>query len=528
MKKRVGIGFLGSTLDNSKDLASRWKRWRPTIAANWQDDLPMDRYEILYQMRSKPLLDQIVSDIKEISPKTEIVLHQMEFDDAWDFEEVFAKMHDFCESQNFRPEAEDYYVNITTGTHVVQICLFLLAESKYLPGRLFQLGVNPNRQDPKGFYKIIDLDLKRYDPLAARFVKEKNENTQLLKAGINTKNEKFNQLIERIERIASRSMDPMLLMGRTGVGKTELARRIFKLKQLKNKIKGPFVEVNCATLRGDAVMSTLFGHVKGSFTGALKDRPGLLKEADGGLIFLDEIGELGLDEQAMLLRAIEDKTFFPMGTDRPTSSDFQLIAGTNRDLADEVTAGRFREDLFARINLWCFHLPNLKDRREDLEPNMDYELAKFSKKTGKKLRFTQEALARFVKFASSNQAEWKQNFRDLNAAISRMGTLADSGRIDDDLVQEEIARLKQSWAGDSNRQADLVRKHLKNKADQFDPFDLQQLEYVLQTCARSPSLSEAGRELFAVSRQKKASSNDSDRLKKYLARFGLTATDVLG
>lgn len=385
MKKRVGIGFLGSTLDSSgKESSQRWKRWRPTIAACWQEALPMDRYEILYQHKFKATLDQVVADIKEVSPTTEIVLHPMELEDAWDFEEVFSKMHDFCQAQNFDPEKEEYLINITTGTHVVQICLFLLAESNYLPGKLLQLGVNPRRQDAKGFYKIIDLDLQRYDPIAARFIKEKHQSTQLLKAGIETRSVDFNRLIDRIEVIASRSEDPILLMGRTGVGKTELARRIFKLKQLKNKIKGSFVEVNCATLRGDAVMSTLFGHMKGSFTGAVKDRAGLLKEADQGLVFLDEIGELGADEQAMLLRAIEDKTFLPMGSDKPVTSHFQLIAGTNRDLKIEVAAGRFREDLFARINLWSFTLPDLKDRREDIEPNMDYELAKFSRKTGRR------------------------------------------------------------------------------------------------------------------------------------------------
>ena len=103
-------------------------------------------------------------------------------------------------------------------------------------------------------------------------------------------------------------------------------------------MQGPFVEVNCATLRGDAAMSALFGHVKGAFTGALRDRPGLLRAADGGVLFLDEIGELGADEQAMLLRALEEKRFLPLGGDREVTSDFQLIAGTNRDLADEVRA----------------------------------------------------------------------------------------------------------------------------------------------------------------------------------------------
>ena len=108
----------------------------------------------------------------------------------------------------------------------------------------------------------------------------------------------------------------------------------------------------CATLRGNTAMSTLFGHKKGSYTGATTDRPGLLRTADKGVLFLDEVGELGLDEQAMLLRAIEEKIFYPLGSDTPVKSRFQLICGTNRDLAKEVAEGRFRADLLARINCW--------------------------------------------------------------------------------------------------------------------------------------------------------------------------------
>ena len=120
-------------------------------------------------------------------------------------------------------------------------------------------------------------------------------------------------MITDIERVAVRSRAPVLLIGPTGAGKSFLARRVFALKHARHRLSGEFVEVNCATLRGENAMSTLFGHVKGAFTGAMADRAGLLRKADKGLIFLDEIGELGLDEQAMLLKAIEEKRFFPFG-----------------------------------------------------------------------------------------------------------------------------------------------------------------------------------------------------------------------
>ena len=119
------------------------------------------------------------------------------------------------------------------------------------------------------------------------------------------------------------------------------------------------------------------------------------------MLFLDEIGELGLDEQAMLLRALEEKRFLPLGGDREASSDFQLIAGTNRDLAQAVREGRFRDDLLARINLWTFRLPGLAERREDIEPNLDYELEQFRQRTGTAVTFSSEARRLFLAFATA-------------------------------------------------------------------------------------------------------------------------------
>jgi len=314
----------------------------------------------------------------------------------------------------------------------------------------------------------------------------------------------------------------MLLMGPTGAGKSQLARRIYELKRSKHQVKGPFVEVNCATLKGDGAMSALFGHRKGAFTGAAADRAGLLRTADTGMLFLDEIGELGLDEQAMILRAIEDKRFLPVGADKESASDFQLVAGTNRDLGRAVAQGGFRDDLFARLNLWTFALPGLADRREDIAPNLDYELDRFAAREGLRATFNKEARDRYLAFACLADARWLGNFRDLAASVTRMATFAPKGRIDIDCVEAEIVRLRRLWSSETGAPDMLAALLSAEQRDAIDPFDRVQLSHVVETCRRSRSLSEAGRALFAASRALRTSSNDADRLRKYLARFGLS------
>ncbi|HVK72376.1 MAG TPA: RNA repair transcriptional activator RtcR [Kofleriaceae bacterium] len=564
----VVVGMLGTTLDAGGG-PRRWERWRPTVAVCMHDDLVVARLELLHPPRWADLAAQVAADVRQVAPETEVRLHALPIDDPWDLEEVYGALHDFARAYPWAPEREDYLAHLTTGTHIAQISLFLLVESRRLPARLIQtspldsgalrpephrtsdrsaspeaglvrspvnerlasLGVGGGRahRGKAGSWEVIDLDLARYDKVAARFAREHADATTLLKAGIATRSPGFNRLIDELERVAVGSRDPILLLGATGAGKSQLARRIYELKQVRRQVAGPLVEVNCATIRGDGAMSALFGHVKGAFTGAAAARAGFLRQADGGVLFLDEIGELGLDEQAMLLRALEDKRWPPVGADREVASDFQLLAGTNRDLPAMAAAGRFRTDLLARIDLWTFRLPGLAERREDLEPNLDHELERSSAALGARVTLAGEARARFLAFAASAEATWPGNFRDLGGAVRRMATLAPGGRITVAGVDLEIARLRAAWraltppaptAGDGDD--DLLAAVLGDRAADLDLVDRAQLAVVVRTCRAARSLSDAGRRLYAVSRTRKTSSNDADRLRKYLARFDLT------
>ncbi|OEZ31138.1 RNA repair transcriptional activator RtcR [Variovorax boronicumulans] len=528
MKPIVVIGFLGTQLDAGQG-AGRWHKWRPTVSLAQHDDMVVARIELLHTRKHTALAELVKADIAAVSPETLVNLVPFDLEDPWDFGEVYTRLYDWARAYPFQPEREQYWTHITTGTHVAQICMFLLSESRVVPGVLAQTSPpRKQRQGDAGKVALIDLDLSRYDPIARRFDADQRDAVAFLKSGIATRNARFNALIDEIERVAVRSRAPILLVGPTGAGKSFLARRMFELKQARHQVTGPFVEVNCATLRGDGAASTLFGHKKGSFTGAASDRAGLLRTAHQGALFLDEIGELGLDEQAMLLKAIEEKRFFPVGADKEVESDFQLIAGTHRDLRRDVAQGRFREDLFARINLWTYDLPGLAQRPEDIEPNLDHLLALHAAENHRVVRFNAEARTAYLRFAQSSEAIWRGNFRDLSASVTRLATLADGGRIAVALVEAEIARLRWLWKHEgtgasvaADDEVDLEALLGEERFAALDLFDRLQLEAVVRVCRPARSLSEAGRQLFQASRTQRSVVNDADRLRKYLAKMGL-------
>ena len=528
MKRNVAIGFLGINLDNGKGIG-RWERWRPTVDLCRQDDFVIHRFELLVDPKYLKIAQQVTADIALISPETQVIINEMEIDNPWDLEEVYEALFDFTDLYRFDTESEDYLLHITTGTHVAQICLFLLNEAHYLPGKILQLSP-PRRseQGGPGQVSVIDLDLSKYDRLADRFEIERENDTSFLKSGISTRNAAFNAMIDEIEQVAIRTTNPVLISGPTGAGKSHLARRIYELKKRRHQMTGSFVEINCATLRGDTAMSTLFGHKRGAYAGAIKDRAGLLRTAHKGLIFLDEIESLGLDEQAMILRALEDQSFYPVGGDQDVTSDFQLIAGTTTDLTQLVAQGLFREDLLARINMWSYTLPGLKDRREDIEPNLNFELSKFSSRNNRKMTFNKEAREAYLKYALSAEAKWAANFRDLAASVTRLCTFAEGSRIQLSSVEREIERLKQGWRLSSSDPNDdiLLLALSQSQIAQIDLFDRPSLANVISVCKASDNLSDAGRKLYAVSREARKSKNDADRLKKYLAKFDLSWDDI--
>ena len=518
--RNVVIGFLGTQLDQGKR-----RGWRPTVSLCQHEGFQVDRLELIHDVKFRRLAHGVARDVVEASPETEVLLQEINMDDPWDFEEVYTKLYDFAQGYGFDEDRERYHIHLTTGTHVGQICWFLLSESRHIPAALIQTGP-PRGDETLGSFDLIDLDLSRYDALQQRFDQRMREFGDRLKGGIETRNPEYNALIERIEQVAGVSDAPILLEGEAGTGKTELAGRIFEMKLQRRRIKGRLVQVNCATLRGPGALGMLFGQRRG-FTGQPgSERAGLLREADGGVLLLDEIDQLGLEEQAMLLHALETGRYYPLGSDVEVTSRFQVIACASRDLAELVGQGAFRADLLSRLNMWTFRLPALRARPEDMEANMIHELARAERMLGVRVGFNVDAADAWTRFARAPGTTWPGNFRDFNGAILRLCTLAPRGRVTRAQVHDEIARLQDLWrSAETDEDAGLVAEVLEQK---LDPFEVPQLANVIRTCRGSKTLSEAGRRLFSASREERKSRNDADRLRKYLARFGLAWADVVG
>ncbi len=239
--------------------------------------------------------------------------------------------------------------------------------------------------------------------------------------------------VKRVTQLAAGTPATVLITGESGTGKELIARRLHRLSGRRHY---PFIKINCAAIPESLLESELFGHEKGAFTGAVSRKPGRFELADGGTFFLDEIGEMPLSAQPKLLRAIQERRFYRVGGTTTISVDVRLVAATNRDLQNEVREGRFREDLYYRLNVVGVRLPALRERREDIPALIDCFAERAARRHGRPPRpFTQAALDALVSH------DWPGNIRELENAIERAILLTEGDEIDvGDLTEELQAR----------------------------------------------------------------------------------------
>ncbi len=247
------------------------------------------------------------------------------------------------------------------------------------------------------------------------------------------KSPQMQKVFQLIKQVANTNSN-VIIYGKSGTGKELVAKAIHYNSPRKDK---PFVAVNCSAIPESLLESELFGHEKGAFTGAVSSRKGLFEEANGGTIFLDEVGDMSLAMQAKLLRVIEDKEIRAVGSDKPRKIDVRIIAATHKDLEKAVKEGTFREDLFYRLNVIPIYLPELRERVEDIPLLVEYFLRKYGEEAGRpNIKISREALACMMKYS------WPGNVRELENLIERLVVLSPGDEITVSDLPEHIRVCK--------------------------------------------------------------------------------------
>lgn len=260
------------------------------------------------------------------------------------------------------------------------------------------------------------------------------------------------EILSEVRKVADTKSN-VLLLGETGTGKELLARLLHNNSSRRDM---PFVPINCSAIPEHLLESELFGHVKGAFTGAIVNKPGLFEEADGGTVFLDEIGDMPTHFQVKLLRVIEDHEIRMLGSTKTKKVDIRFIAATNRALAEAVSEGMFREDLYYRINVISLHMPTLKERQEDLAELAMHFMARFASEYGKPACMLDEPA-----MSALNSYHWPGNIRELQNVIERAVLLSDGGEIKIEHLPDNILK-RGSFVEESLDQGVSIEDYTRN------------------------------------------------------------------
>jgi transcriptional regulator with PAS, ATPase and Fis domain len=359
----------------------------------------------------------------------------LKLSDPTDYQQIFdgLRKHVMVIQNEF--SAANFFISVASGTPQMHACWVLLAASGEIPASI--LHVRPPRFVSKKQAAVAEIDLSAGEFPVVRFTQsyfeEAGTDLEIVrsKIGIIGDHPSFQRALETGAMLAP-SLSPILISGETGTGKDLIAQFVHALSE---RAAEPFIVVNCAAIPTELVESILFGHKKGSFTGAIADQKGKFEAADNGTLFLDELGELPISTQAKLLRVLQDGMVEPLGYPRGHKVSVRIIAATNKELRKQIRNGKFREDLFYRLNVGEIKLPALRERRSDIPKLALHFLDRLNGFLKNPRRLTARALSRL------QAHQWEGNIRDLENVIERSVRLNRAEVIDagDLLIGEPIA-----------------------------------------------------------------------------------------
>lgn len=448
-----------------------------------------------------------------------VELRVVEYRDLWDTTACVKNIRPIVEEVISRYSDHSLAVNLGSGTAAARAALYLCSLDLLKKRADASAQGNAAIPAPSGCVVKFGVDGRVSETLD---ILDPHVPVGILKDLMGTSDPVFVSTLGDLERLLrSARHERILLTGPTGAGKSHLADEIIRLMQTLDPSihdtaddSSNVIRQNVAAIARNLMESTLFGHEKGAYTGAGNRYKGIFERANGGIVFLDEIGELPLHLQAKLLTVLDGQPFERLGGTQPIRTRFTLICGTNKDLEEECREGRFRRDLFQRISTWTFHVPGLRDRPSDFEYAIQVERGLWRNRFGQEILIrdspgSKSALEKYLSLAK--RIPWDGNFREFHAAFVHMAFRAENGDITSKLIEEELGGKLKDLSDTASWQ------------NSYDLADLARLACALDACKGAKSAAVVGKRLFE-SRSKSPGFNGSATIQRLFKDFGLEIT----
>lgn len=444
---KILLSFTGFHDPYGKSLVGKDDQPGPVLSA--VNAVPFDRVILFSTPRTVEITGATALAIESRHHGLAVEVVDLALNDPTDYRSILIALRGHGTAIRERFPNADICISTASGTPQMHACWLLLAASHELPAQLLHVRPPQFLMDGEPAVSVVDLTrsdfpivrpaLPNIELAADGETPQPNLSSALHELGMVAQHASTHTAVQKAAAVAPYNV-PVLILGETGTGKELFARLVHRLSQ---RVIQKFVPINCGAIPADLVESTLFGHKKGAFTGATADLVGKFELANGGTLFLDEVGELPPAVQVKLLRVLEDSVIEPIGSNQQRQVDVRIIAATNRNLPEEIKAGRFREDLYYRLNTGIIRLPSLRERRTEIPTLAVAILDSINQMLKKQRQISSEALIKL------QGHEWPGNVRDLRNVLQRAVIYSASRAMIQpaDIIFDEFGR---TTAADSN------------------------------------------------------------------------------